>query len=100
MQAQGNIKNIQQYNKKHVQPDAEFEFLDSIITAIIHADPESNAKLSIVGNKVTMHITPSIPEFKQSIINNLIKQNSLLKIKIVFSSSLKISKGVSFSITL
>lgn len=96
MQSQGNIKDIQLYNKKYIQPDTEFEFLDSIITCVVHADPESTAQLSVVENKITMHVLPSTPEFKQCIVDNLVKLNKLLKIKITFSSSLKISKRVSF----
>lgn len=100
MHTKGNIKDVQMYNQKYIQPDVEFEFLDSIITNVIHADPEAEGDLSVSKDKIQMHILPSTPEFKQSIIDNLVKLNKLLKIKIVFSSSLKISKRVSFSLQL
>lgn len=96
MTCKGNIKEIQAYNQKYIQPDSNFEFLDNIIVCIIHADPECKGQLSISSGRIIVHIEPSIPEFKQQIINNLVKLNSLLKIKIIFSSSLQISHKISF----
>lgn len=96
MTCKGSIKDIQIYNQRYIQPDSNFEFLDNIIVCIIHADPECSAKLLIDGGRIIFHILPSSLEFKKTIISNLVKLNKLLKIKIVFSSSLGISEKISF----
>jgi hypothetical protein len=100
MTCKGTIKEIQGYNQKYLQPDSNFEFIDNILVCIVHADPECTGSLSIQNGVILFHIQPSNLEFKANIINNLVKLNSLLKIKIVFSSSLAISKVISFHIHL
>lgn len=97
MTSKGTIQHLQKSNKSYVQPDVHFEFIDSLLSAINHADSECTGELSI-SDKIIVHILPSNQEFKEDIIKNLLTQAKVLKTKIVFSSSLAISKRISFSI--
>lgn len=81
--------------------DNDTEYIESVKSSLTHADP--NCKLSIRKNNagsLLFSITPAQDEFKQDIINNLLGLHRLLKIKIIFSKSLKISKIISFEVNL
>jgi len=87
-------------NISTVVEDNGFELIDFIKACIQYSDPECHLKIRKYDDRIMVSITPSVPTFRQSIIDNLVYLNKLLKIKIVFSSSLKISKLVSFTLNL
>lgn len=87
-------------NISTVVEDNGFELIDFIKACIQYSDPECQVKIRKYDSRIMVHITPSVPTFRQSIIDNLVYLNKLLKIKIIFSSSLKISKLVSFTLNL
>lgn len=80
--------------------DNQALFLEAVITAIRHAD--SQAKLSYQRNlnQVVISISPSLDEFKQDIINNLVYIHRIYHSKVVFSKSLAKSKTITFSLDL
>lgn len=73
-------------------------YIQSVKAAIDHADPECVVTIRKDHSKITFHITPSKPEFRQAIINNILELHRNLKIKTNFSKSTNISTTVSFSV--
>lgn len=84
-------------NKKGISNlDNDNFYLDFIESAIKLADPLSFVRLERSNNKLHVNITPSNSDFKQDIINTVLDANRRMKKIIHFSSSLKISKIVSY----
>lgn len=64
------------------------------------SDPDSEVTFKRGKEKYIVTIKPQTDEFRQSIIDNVLYINRKLKIPIKYSSSLEISKLVSFTITI
>lgn len=80
--------------------DNGFELLDFIKACIQYSDPECQLQLLKMDNKIIVHIIPSNSIFRKDIIQNLLYINKVFKTQIKFSSSLAISKKVSFEMLL
>lgn len=64
------------------------------------SDPDSQVTFQRSKGKYIVTIKPDTDEFRQSIIDNILYVNRNLKIPIKYSSSLALSKLVSFTIEL
>ena len=80
--------------------DNELEIFNLMFSILYYSDPEYTAKIYKKEEEIIAHITPSKTEFKQAIIDNLMHFNRQMKLKVIYSSSLAISKIVSFRIPL
>lgn len=81
---------------KNPIPDNDARYLEFITDALKHSDPEAELKIHKVDKEIKVNIMPSAPEFRQSIITNLLDAHRLFKIKIIFSKSLAIEKHINF----
>lgn len=81
--------------------DDNFVVFFVLIEAVIHySDPDATIQVKRNSEGYMVHITPGNPDFRQDTINNLLFMHRHLKIPITFSSSLAISKRISYSIKL
>ena len=80
--------------------DNDIALINQIISIIVYSDPNYRIEIFKKDTELIGHIHVSDPSFKQCIIDNLLFINRMLKIKIKYSSSLKISTLVSFKISL
>lgn len=73
-------------------------FIDWMKVCVEYSAPDSkiDIKDSLLGMRFT--ITPSQPEFKQDMVDNILSISRYLGQKIIFSSSLALQKNVSFLI--
>lgn len=89
---------------KYVGPskltDSDTLLLNTILTILDYSDCCYDIIIDKQNEKIIAHIIPSNVVFKQEIIDNLLWCNKFLRIKIVFSKSLAISKTISFTIYL
>lgn len=76
--------------------DNDNEYINFISLAFILADPECSASFFKSGEKLHVNITPSNIDFREHIIETILDAHRRLGIRIHFSSSLKISKKISF----
>lgn len=76
--------------------DNDNEYIDFIGSAIKLADPLSLVRFHKTKEKLHVAITPSTEDNKEHLITTVLDAHRLLKIKIHYSSSLKISKIISF----
>jgi hypothetical protein len=80
-------------------PDNDQQYLSFLKIGIEHSDPECDINLHHNKEKIIVHIVPSQSEFKEDIIQDILSVHKFLKLIPRFSSSLKISKTISFSVT-
>lgn len=80
--------------------DNEDIFIQNIKCCIDHSDPAATVDIRKSSSDLIFHILPSIEEFRQGIINNLLVIHRNFGIKIIFSKSLAVSKTISFHVTL
>lgn len=79
--------------------DNDANYISLLTDAILaHADPESEVKLYKTDNTMKVVIKPSQKDFKQSIITDLVAAHKLVKMKVVFSSSLAIQEHICYTI--
>jgi len=76
--------------------DNDNEYIDFIGSAIKLADPLSLVRFHKSQEKLHVAITPSTDENKEHLIHTVLEAHRRLHIKIHYSSSLKISKIISF----
>lgn len=89
-----------QYIGENKLTDNELEIFNLMFGILYYSDPEYKAKVYKKEDEIIGHITPSRSENKQAIIDNLLFFNRVIKLKVRYSSSLAISKTVSFRIPL
>lgn len=90
-----------QYTGPSVLADNEIDLLLFIMMILKYSDCCFDILIDKNDERTICHISPSNPDFKQDIIDNLLYVNKITKKKvIVFSKSLAISKKISFSIQL
>lgn len=77
-------------------PDNDSFYLDFVSDALKHSDPQAELLLNKFDNEIKVSITPSDPEFRQHIIDNLLAAHRLFQIKIIFSKSLAKEKRVNY----
>lgn len=82
----------------HNLSDNEGRYIALILAVIDYSNPESETSITYSRDKYHFNISPKNEDFRQDIINNLLGVHRNLKIKITFSSSLKISKLVQFTV--
>ncbi len=78
--------------------DSTLDTLMSVKEIIDYTDPDCCITLSHDKEKTIIHVRPSLLEYKQTIVDNLLWVNKYLNIKVVFSKSLAISSSVSFEL--
>lgn len=78
--------------------DNEIEVFNIIVTILNFSDPDSTIYLYREENKIIGHISISNQERREEVISNLLFLNRVLKIKIIYSKSLSVSKKISFEI--
>lgn len=83
-------------NKKLSRLDNDQEYLQFLEAAISLADPLSTGKIEKTLNKIHVIVKPSQQDFREHLISTLLDAHYRLGIKIIFSSSLKISKNIYF----
>lgn len=76
--------------------DNDNEYIDFIGSAIKLADPLSFVRFHKSPQKLHVSITPSTKDNKQHLIETVLEAHRRLHLKIHYSSSLKISKIISF----
>lgn len=81
-------------------PDNDTLYIDFISTALTHADPEAIITIDKRDASMRVTISPSLKDFKQHVIDNILNAHRLLKLKVIFSKSLAISKSVSYIVEL
>ena len=80
--------------------DNELEIFNLMFSILYYSDPQYKATIYKKDDEIIGHITPSRLENKQTIIDNLLFFNRVIKLRVRYSSSLAISKRVSFRIPL
>ena len=85
-------------NSSVILTDNDNQYSDFLQVAIEHSDPNASINLFKSSEKITIHITPSIDDFKNDIINNILSVHRILHLTPIFSSSLRISKKISFNL--
>lgn len=79
--------------------DSEIVIVNDMFMQVAHADPNYTALLDKKESEITTHITPSNPDFRKAIIDNLMHFNRQKRsFRVHFSSSLAISKKISFKL--
>lgn len=79
--------------------DNDRNYINLLSDAILaHADPEAEVKLYKIDNIIKVIINPSQEDFKPSIISDLVAAHRLMKMKVIFSSSLAIQKHICYTI--
>lgn len=76
--------------------DNDNEYIDFIGSAIKLADPMASVRFHKSKEKLNVAITPSTEDYKQHLIETVLEAHRRLQLKIHYSSSLKISKIISF----
>lgn len=85
-------------NVPQTSADNDVEYLDFVLGAIKHSDPNAAVVISKHNNNVTVIVTPSDKKFKQDVITDVLEANHRLGLVIRFSKSLKISKSIHYVI--
>ena len=80
--------------------DNELSLLQTIITIVEYTDPEFTITICKNPESIICHINPSDTKFRDETVHNLLWINRNLGIRIHFSSSLHISRTISFTIQL
>lgn len=91
------LKIIKQGFPKVLRDNDQF-YLEFIVDALKHSDPEAAITLHKIESAIKVNIVPSVPEFRQSIIQNLLDAHRLFHIKIIFSKSLALEKSVNYEV--
>lgn len=91
---------IKKYLGPTVISDNDIILINTISTILEYSDPLAEIFVAKDDQKLIGHITVSNQDFRSRIISNLLWINRILKIKIKYSSSLAISKKISFIIDL
>jgi len=89
-----------EYIGEHMLTDNELEIFNLMFSILYYSDPTYKATIYKKDDEIIGHITPSRSENKQVIIDNLLFFNRVIKLRVRYSSSLAISKKVSFRIPL
>ncbi|MEY4335000.1 MAG: hypothetical protein RLZZ196_3750 [Bacteroidota bacterium] len=89
-----------EYIGDHILTDNELEIFNLMFSILYYSDPAYKATIYKKDDEIIGHITPSRSENKQAIIDNLLFFNRVIKLRVRYSSSLAISKRVSFRIPL
>lgn len=88
--------NIIKHGFKQILPDNDQFYIDFVVDALKHSDPDCTVTLHKFPDEIKTSIKPSESLFKQHIIDNLLGAHKLFGIKIIFSKSLAISPTISF----
>lgn len=90
---------ITKHGFSSILEDNDEHYIQFIISALKHSDPEAELSLykEIEGIKVI--IKPSEADFKQHIINDILWAHRLLALKVIFSKSLALQKIVSYDVS-
>lgn len=91
---------IVEYIGDHRLTDNELEIFNLMFSILYYSDPEYKIKLYKKQDEIIGHVTPSKQTNKQAIIDNLMFFNRAIKLRVRYSSSLAISKTISFRIPL
>ena len=78
--------------------DNDITYFKFLQVSIEHSDPECIFSCYRTQEKLIVHITPSQESFRQDIIKDILGVHHILNLKPIFSSSLKISKKISFTV--
>lgn len=76
--------------------DNDNEYINFISGAIMLADPLASVRFHKSIEKLQVHISPSTSENKSHLIETVLDAHKRMKLRIRYSSSLKISKIISF----
>jgi hypothetical protein len=87
-----------EYIGDHKLTDNELTLFNMLFSILYYSDPEYRIKLVKKDNEIIGHIFPSVPDKKQALVDNLLHINRTKKLRIRYSSSLAISKTISFRI--
>lgn len=85
---------------KNPLPDNDSKYIEFVTDALRHSDPEAEILLNKFEGDIKVSVTPSEPDFRQHIIDNLLAAHRLFKIKIIFSKSLGKEKRVNYLVLL
>ena len=80
--------------------DNELQLFNFLFGLLYYSDPDYTIRICKKEDEIIAHIQSSKQEYRQDIINNLLFINKHLGVKVKFSSSLAISKLISFTINL
>ena len=89
-----------QYIGSLILTDNELELFNLMFSILYYSDPGYKIKIYKKENEIIGHITPSNSKYKQIIIDNLMHFNRSKMLRIRYSSSLALSKMVSFRMPL
>ena len=78
--------------------DNETRYITLILAVINYSSPNSTANIQATPEGFNISVESAAPEFRQNLIDDLLGMHRGIKLKIKFSSSLKISKLVSFKV--
>jgi len=85
-------------NFTSIQDDNVYLYLRLVYCAIQHSDPEAIVAVNKIETSLRTIITPSVNDFKESIIQDIVGMHRILKIKPDFSKSSKIQKIITYSV--
>lgn len=89
---------ITKHGFSQVGKDNDILYLEFIVAALKHSDPDAEITLHKVDDQIKVNISPSIEDFRQQIIENILGAHRLLNLKVIFSKSLKIQKSISYHV--
>lgn len=78
--------------------DNNYYYFDTLRAYVSQADGDATIAFYKKPDEILVHVTPSNQENRKQIIDNLLKFNRKLGLKIIFSKSLKISNTISYSL--
>ena len=86
-------------NFLRIPDDNSILYIGFVTSVLGYADPDASMNIHYINDELKISITPSIPEFRQDIINNMVYVHRLLKLKPEFSKSTLVEKGVHYSVS-
>ena len=78
--------------------DTDYDLLEMVVMIPKYTDPQCSILMSKEDSRVLVHALPSLPEFKQEMVDNLLFINKNKNAKVIFSKSLERSRRVSFEL--
>ena len=88
-----------QINLPGILTDSEEEYVQKLHLIAEHADTESFLRIDRnLSNGITVRLLPSVPEFKERVLKNVLGVHRLLGMKALMSKSTTLSPSIIFTV--
>lgn len=85
-------------NLPKTMTDNQTRYINLVCAVIDYSSPNSTVNIQTTPEGFNISVESATPEFRQNLIDDLLGMHRGIKLKITFSSSLKISRLVSFKV--